>query len=171
MRIFIFMGIGLLVMLLGCAPGTIGIYPVKPVVEVSTDTTMIVSVVPEGSNAGWQSWDSGRDTFDLSFSLKETKGHPFYITTIKVELYDKEGNRVSTLLDKDIIPNTYVEGHGEESFTEEIIIDEGDADDLETADPNDREGYLKIYIKYYDENGEEYSSLPAFRKIKVNHPE
>jgi len=171
MRTFIIIGIASLVVLLGCAPETLGIYPVKPVVEVSTDTTLIVSVVPEGSNAGWQQWDSGRDTFNLSFSVKETKGHPFYITTIKVELYDKNGDRVSTLLDMDVIPNAYVEGNGEESFKEEVIISEGDAAKLEDADPNDREGHLKIYINYYDEYGEEYSSLPAFRGIKVNHPE
>ena len=104
MRTFIIIGIASLVVLLGCAPETLGIYPVKPVVEVSTDTTLIVSVVPEGSNAGWQQWDSGRDTFNLSFSVKETKGHPFYITTIKVELYDKNGDRVSTLLDWMLFP-------------------------------------------------------------------
>ena len=171
MRTFIGVGLVSLITILGCAPGTIGIYPVKPVIEVSTDTTMIVCVVPEGENNGWQPWDSGRDTFSLSFTLKETKGLPFYIISIKVDLYDKDGDRVDVLVSKDVIPNTYVEGHGEVSFTEDVIIDEGAADELEEADPNDREGFLKIYIEYFDENGQEFSSLPAFRRIKVNYPE
>ena len=155
MKTFYFLGFVVLLVLFGCYPSTLGIFPVKPVVEVNTDTTMIVSVVPEGDQSGWQAWDSGRDTFSLEFTIKETKGHSFYITNFKVELYDNE----------------YMEAKEEKDYTKDVIIDEGDASDLEDADPNDREGYLKITISYYDEYGESYSSLPAFRKIKVNHPE
>ena len=155
---------------LGCTNVT-GFYFVHPILEIEADTTMITAIIPEGGQNGWQTWDTGVDTVSFSLTVHETKGYIAYVTGIEVKAYDANGDYSASAANIDYIPPKEVEGNGELSIGNiDLYITERIAGDIENADPNNRIGYLKFVVKFYDENVDNYESLPFYVKLKVMYP-
>ncbi len=157
--------------LFGCSNNIVGFYFVQPVVKISADTTTLTRVVPEGDSDGWQTWDSGVDSFIVTMQIKETEGFEAYIESVTIELWDIDGNKVSTIGDKTFVPPLELPAGATDSITNVwVYIDEGDANDIEDADPNYRQGYITYKVGYYDDKGNWFTSMKFYRQIILNHP-
>ncbi|NIA23223.1 MAG: hypothetical protein GWP03_03570 [Proteobacteria bacterium] len=157
----------------GCVKEPVALYFEQPVV-VSTlaDTTRAIFQVPDVDSNGWHHWDSGADTITMSLYIKETAGENALISGISYKIYDIDGNMVDSR-GNSYIPYTNMNAHDQDTLSMNIIVDEGDAKDLDDADgisDNVGTGYVSFTVNFLDEKGTQYSSVPVFRDIKVIKP-
>ncbi len=158
-------------LLWGCGDNIVGFYFVQPIVKIEADTTTLVRTIPEGESEDWQAWDEGVDSFMLSMEIKEDAGYTAYIEEVQIDLYDIEGNRVSVIGNKNYVPPITLEANKSDSLSNIwVYIDEGDAANIENADPNERNGFLVYRVYFSDDRGSSYSSMKFYRNISLRHP-
>ncbi len=157
----------------GCVKEPVALYFEQPIISSSlADTSLAVFAVPDVDSNGWHHWDSGADTLSMSLYIHETAGQNALVSGISYRVYDIDGNQISSKSES-YIPFINMNAHGQDTLTMSVIIDEGDADDLDNADginDNVGEGYVSFQVNFYDEKGTPYSSVPVFRNIKVIKP-
>lgn len=157
----------------GCVKEPVALYFEQPVlVSTLSDTTQSVFQVPDIDSNGWHHWDSGADTISMSLYIKETAGQNALISGISYKIYDIDGNMINSK-NESYIPYINMNARGQDTLSMSIIVDEGDANDLDDADginDNVGEGYVSFNVNFLDEKGNQYSSVPVFRDIKVIKP-
>jgi hypothetical protein len=166
----------LVLFLSSCSIGPVPIYVDQPVVRLIEDTLEVTFSVPDVDSNGWENytWQNiGADTCYLSFEATEIKEKNAYIYRIDYSLIVENDEiddgsfdfqiplEISEMDTIDIDPSL------------DIIINEETAYNIDVADgihDNVGNGIIEIQVRYTDEMGAVYSSLPIRKPFKLIKP-
>jgi len=160
-----------LVLLIACVKGPIATYPDLGVVEVTSDTVLVVFNVPDPDNNGWNPGGGGSTSKPINIKLKERADKDVSINSLVWIFYNADAEIVD-IEAQDYIPPIEIEAGKEYSLTVTVTVDERIADNIDDHDGGVDDflgnGTIEFYVEGYDlERGEEINSIPSYTKIQV----
>ena len=162
--------------LASCSIGPVPIYTDQPIVRLIEDTLEVTFSVPDVDSDGWENYDwqdIGADTYFLATEATEIKDKNAYIYRIDYSLI-VEDNEIDNSSYEFMIPLEITESDTIEiEPSVEIIINEDAAYEIDVSDgvhDNVGNGLLEVQLRYTDDMGNEYSSLPIRKPFKLVKP-
>ncbi|MGE3062112.1 MAG: hypothetical protein AB7T10_00545 [bacterium] len=162
--------------LASCSIGPVPIYTDQPIVKIIEDTFEITFSVPDTDADGWENYnwmDIGADTYYLSTEATEIKEKNAYIYRIDYSLI-VDNNEIEDGSYEFQIPLEITESDTIDIQPSlEIIVAENTAYDIDVSDgvhDNVGRGILEVQVRYTDEMGDEYSSLPVRKPFLLVKP-
>ena len=173
-QICIFIAVALLIA--SCSIGPVPIYTDQPIVRIIEDTLEITFSVPDLDADGWENYtwmDIGADTYYLATEATEIKNQPAYVYRIDYSLIvdndEMDNGSHEFLIPLEISQSDTIEVEP----SVQIVVFENTAYDIDVADgvhDNVGRGILEVQVRYSDDMGNEYVSLPVRKPFKLVKP-
>jgi len=159
-----------------CSIGPVPIYVDQPIVRLIEDTLEVTFSVPDIDSDGWDNYtqqEIGSDTHFLATEATEIREMNAYIYRIDYSLI-VDNNEIDDGSYDFQIPLEITDSDTIDiEPSVEIIIEENTAYDIDISDgvhDNVGNGIIEVQVKYTDEMGNDYSSLPIRKPFKLIKP-
>jgi len=170
-RFFLLLTMLIIALGIACIKEPIAMYEDVGVIEVHSDTSVVLFNVPDPDNNGWNWSGSGECSKELTIILKEKAHKDVSIDRLNWKFYDLNGNSVGSR-HKDYVPPITIKSGNEISCTVSVRVNEDIADELDDAtgavDDFYGEGTIEFNVEGYDtERGNTINTIPSYTPLKV----
>jgi hypothetical protein len=170
MRYLLFL---LLLLTIACVKEPIGSYDEGGVIEIGSDTAVVLFNVPDPGDDGWGNGmnDTGEVVKTMDLTFREKGGQDVAITTVYWTFYNHDGGYVSSGY-VDFVPPFDVLAGSQEAYTLSVTVDEGIANNLDDHDgsPDDWNGTgtIKFMVTGFDRHwGNDINDIPSYTPMRV----